>query len=296
MKKLNLQDILDNTQELKQKKIWYIAVIGRPNTGKSTFLNTLIEQKISITTNIPQTTRKKILAIYNDNDSQIIFFDTPWIHKSEKSFNEEINAQAISSLKDSDKVIYFIDSSRKWWEEERYIESILDSISTPIIKVYTKADLRPEITIPDNSHMISSNTKQWFSELLTEIKKDLKVDITPFPEDHYTSQGMHFRTWEIVREKLFNHTKEELPHSTFIWVEEIEDKPNILKIVAYIYTETESQKYIVIWKWWSLVSLIWKEARIELEKIFDKKVFLALRVKSKKWWRKDEKLVKKILS
>ncbi len=296
MKKLNLQDILDNTSELKEKKIWYIAVIGRPNTGKSTFLNTLIGQKISITTNVPQTTRKKILAIYNDEESQIIFFDTPWIHKSEKSFNEEINAQAISSLKDSDKVIYFIDSSRKWWEEERYIESILENISTPIIKVYTKADLKPEIVIPDNSHMISSNTKQWFSQLLTEIKKDLKEDITPFPEDHYTSQGMHFRIWEIVREKLFNHTKEELPHSTFIWVEEIEDKPNILKIVAYIYTETESQKYIVIWKWWSLVSLIWKEARIELEEIFDKKVFLALRVKSKKWWRKDEKLVKKILS
>jgi len=135
-----------------------------------------------------------------------------------------------------------------------------------------------------------------FMALVDDVRRaDLKIDITPFPEDHYTSQGMHFRIWEIVREKLFNHTKEELPHSTFIWVEEIEDKPNILKIVAYVYTESESQKYIIIWKWWSLISLIWKQARIELEKVFDKKVFLALRAKSKKWWRKDEKLVKKIL-
>jgi len=296
MKKLNLQDILENTPELIEKKVWYIAVIGRPNTWKSTFLNTLIWQKISITTNIPQTTRKKILAIYNDKESQIVFFDTPWIHKSEKIFNEKINTWAISTLKDADKVIYFIDSSRQYGEEEKYIESIVSEIKIPIIKVYTKADLKTVINIPENSYIISSNTKQWFTELVSEIKKDLNTAITPFSEDYYTSQDMNFRISEIIREKLFNHTKEELPHSTFIWVEEIEDKPKILKIVAYVYTETESQKYIVIWKWWSLISLIWKEARIELEEIFEKKVFLALRAKSKKGWRKDEKLVKKILS
>jgi len=296
MKKLNLQDILDNTQELKKKKIWYIAVIGRPNTGKSTFLNTLIWQKISITTNIPQTTRKKILAIYNDTDSQIVFFDTPGIHESEKRFNEKINENAIWTLKDSDKILYLVDSSRPYWDEEKYIESLLSKINTPIIKVYTKSDLKPLINIPENSYSISSNTKAGFPELLEKIKEDLKTDITPYEEDYYTAQDMNFRISEIIREKVFTNTKEELPHSTFIWVEEIEDKPKILKIVAYVYTETESQKYIIIWKWWSLISRIGKQARIELEEIFDKKVFLALRAKSKKWWRKDEKLVKKILS
>jgi len=296
MKKLNLQDILDNTQELKKKKIWYIAVIGRPNTGKSTFLNTLIWQKISITTNIPQTTRKKILAIYNDIDSQIVFFDTPGIHESEKKFNEKINENAIWALKDSDKILYLVDSSRPYWNEEKYIESLLSKINTPIIKVYTKSDLKPLINIPEKNCSISSNTKAGFHELLEKIKEDLKTDITPYEEDYYTAQDMNFRISEIIREKVFTNTKEELPHSTFIWVEEIEDKPKILKIVAYIYTETESQKYIVIWKWWSLISRIGKQARIELENIFEKKVFLALRAKSKKWWRKDEKLVKKILS
>ena len=113
MKKLNLQDILDVTSDLtKEKKVGYVAVIGRPNAGKSTFLNTLIGEKISIISNIPQTTRKKVLAIFNDDDSQIIFFDTPWIHFNEKKFNKEINNQAISALQDSQIVLYFLDSSR----------------------------------------------------------------------------------------------------------------------------------------------------------------------------------------
>lgn len=295
MKELNLQDILENTPELKEKKVWYIAIIGRPNAWKSTFVNTLIWKKISITTDVPQTTRKKILAIYNDKESQIVFFDTPGIHSSEKSFNEEINLQAINSLKDADKILYFIDSTREGWEEEKYIKSLISETNIPIIKVYTKSDLKPKITIPENNLKISSNTKEWFLEVINEIKKDLKVSPTPFPEEYYTSQDIYFRISEIIREKVFEHTKEELPHSTYIWVEEIEDKPKLLKIVAYVFTETESQKYIVIWKWWSLISLIWKEARIELEKIFWKKVFLALRAKTRKWWRKDEKLVKKIL-
>jgi GTP-binding protein Era len=112
---------------------------------------------------------------------------------------------------------------------------------------------------------------------------------------------MFFRISEIIREKVFLNTKEELPHSTYIWVEEIEDSEknknwkDLMKIVAYVYTETDSQKYIVVWKGWTLITKIWKEARIELEKIFETKVFLSLRVKVKKNWRKDENLVKKIL-
>ncbi|MGB2110568.1 MAG: GTPase [Patescibacteria group bacterium] len=113
MKELNLQDILDNTTELKEKKVGYVAIIGRPNAGKSTFVNSLIGEKISITTNVPQTTRNKILAIFNDEESQIVFFDTPGIHKSTKAFNEEINNQAISSLKDAEVILYFIDSTRE---------------------------------------------------------------------------------------------------------------------------------------------------------------------------------------
>ena len=298
MKELNLQDILANTSDLtKEKKVWYVAIIGRPNAWKSTFVNSLIWEKISITTNVPQTTRKRVLAIYNDEESQIIFFDTPWIHKSEKKFNEEINNVAISSFKDAEVILYFIDSSREGWKEEEYIRQILEMVNKPVIKVYTKTDLKPKINIPsgDNIVKISSVTQEWFDKLLEKVKSYLKTWPMFFPDDFYTKQDIYFRISEIIREKAFLHTKEELPHSVYIWVEEIEDNDDIMKMVAYIYTESDSQKYIVIWKAWSLIQKIWKEARIELEKVFWKKIFLALRVKVKKNWRKDDRLIKEIL-
>ncbi len=299
MKELNLKEILENTSDFsKEKKVWYVAIIGRPNAWKSTFINSLIGEKISITTNIPQTTRRRVLAIYNDDDSQIIFFDTPWIHKSEKDFNKKINDVAINSFKDCEMILYFIDSSREWWEEENYIRSILEMVNKPIIKIYTKIDLEAKINIPDTNDIvkISSITKDWFEELLKKVKNNLQMWPLLFPEEYYTKQDIYFRISEIIREKAFLHTKEELPHSIYIKVEEIEETDELLKIVAYIYTDTESQKYIIVWKWWAMISQIWKEARIELEQIFEKKVFLALRAKSHKNWRKNEHLVKQILN
>lgn len=304
MKELNINDILDATYDLtKEKKVWYVAVIWRPNAWKSTFLNTLIWEKISITSKIPQTTRKKVLAIFNDEDSQIIFFDTPWIHFEDKSFNKAINGQAISSLSESNLVLYFIDSSRTYWEEEKYISKILENVSAPIFKVYTKTDLEEKISIPQNKNnvfKISSNKVEWFDELLENIKEKLSSWPLFFPENIYTKQDMFFRISEIIREKVFINTKEEIPHSIFISVDEIEeDKTNdwkeLLKIVAYINAESDSQKYILIWKWWKLIAKMWKESRIEIEQIFWKKVFLALRVKVRKNWRKDERLIKEIL-
>ena len=299
MKELKLSDILDNTSDLKKEKnIWYVAIIWRPNAWKSTFINSLLDEKVSITTNIPQTTRKRVLAIFNDEDSQIIFFDTPGIHKSERVFNKKINDVAISSFKEADAILYFIDSTREWWEEEKYIRDILEMVNKPVVKVYTKIDLKAKINIPENNNVIkiSSISKEWFDDLLTKTKQFLTKWPLLFPEDYYTKQDIYFRISEIIREKAFLHTKEEIPHSIYIWVEELEETDWLLKIVAYIYTESDSQKYIVIWKWWSLIQTIWKEARIELEEIFEKKVFLALRVKSKKNWRKDDRLVKQILN
>ncbi len=299
MKELNLEDILESTSDLTQeKKVWYVAIIGRPNAGKSTFINALIGEKVSITSNIPQTTRKKVLAIYNDENSQIVFFDTPWIHFEEKMFNKEINNQAISSLKDCEVVLYFIDSSRKSWEEERYIEKILENVSVPILKIYTKRDLKTQIDIPkaENVFEIASPTKTWFDSLIEKITSLLPTTPLLFPEDFYTKQDMFFRVSEIIREKVFLNTKEEIPHSIFISVEEIDDQDKLLKVVAYINAESDSQKYILIGNKWSLIAKMWKESRIELEQVFWKKTFLALRVKVRKNWRKDEKLVKGILN
>lgn len=298
MKELNLKDILENTSDLtKEKKVWYVSIIWRPNAWKSTFINSLLWEKISITTSIPQTTRRKVLAIYNDKDSQIVFLDTPWIHKSEREFNKKINDVAINSIKDSDLILYFIDSTREWGEEEDYIKEIISKTKKPVLKVYTKIDLKSKINIPsENAMKISSINKYWFDELLEKIKSFLQKWPIFFGEDFYTKQDIYFRISEIIREKVFLNTKEELPHSIYVWVEEIDDREEILRIIAYIFTETESQKYIIIWKWWSLISKIWKEARIELENIFEKKVFLALKAKSKKNWRKNENLIKSLLN
>ena len=304
MKKLNLEDILESTSDLtKEKKVGYVAIIGRPNAGKSTFINTLIWEKISITSNIPQTTRKKVLAIYNDDESQIVFFDTPWIHENEKNFNKAINQQAISSLSESNLILYFIDSSRNFWDEEKFIEKILENVSVPVLKIYTKADLEAKIGIPQNKNnvfKISSQTREGFDELLKAIKEKLPTSPLLFPENIYTKQDMFFRISEIIREKVFLNTKEEIPHSIFITVDEIEetqtnDWKELLKIVTYINAESDSQKYILIWKWWNLIAKMWKESRIEIEQVFGKKVFLALRVKVRKNWRKDDRLVKEIL-
>lgn len=298
MQELNLQDILKNTTDLTEKKVGYVAIIGRPNAGKSTFVNTLIWEKIAITSSVPQTTRNKILAMYNDSDSQIIFFDTPGIHESTKSFNSQINNQALSSLRDSELILYFIDSSRPSGAEEEYIADILTKVNTPVYRVYTKRDLQQAQNIPawDDVYEISSEDKSGFTDLLVGIKKHLPVGPLLFPEDYYTKQDIYFRISEIIREKLFYELKQELPHSVFVAVEEIEDDEKWMKrISAYVYTETDSQKYIVIGKWGTLITKVWTLARKELEEIFWQKVFLSVRAKVRKNWRKDEGFVRKML-
>ena len=296
MQELSLESFISDEKPVK-KKVWYIALIWRPNAGKSTFLNTLLKEKVSIVSSVPQTTRKKVLWIYNDPDSQIIFFDTPWIHQSQKQFNQSINSVSMSTFADAQVILYFIDLSREKWDEETYIESLLQTVSTPIIKVYTKSDLPPRIKWDwEGSFTISSLQNQGLEELLQAIKKYLPLEYPLYPDEFYTTQDLSFRISEIVREKVFLSTSEELPHSIYVSVEEVEETEKMYRIIAYIIAETESQKYILIGKQGSLLTKIGKEARIDLERILDKKVFLALRIKVQKNWRKDEKLVKDILN
>lgn len=297
MIELDINDFLQDKNPILEKKVWYVAIVWRPNTWKSTFINSLIWEKVSITSNIPQTTRKRVLAIYNDLDSQIIFFDTPWIHQNEKTFNKEINKQALVSMREADLVLYFVDSSRDKWEEEIEIEKFLEFVQSPVLKIYTKIDLKHkiELEIWENIFKISSLNKFWFEEVILRIKDYLKTWPLFYPEDYYTDQDMNFRISEIIREKVFLNTKEEIPHSVYVEVWEIEDQKDLLKVQAYVYTETDSQRYIIIWRNWDLVTKIWTEARIDLENIFWKKVFLSLRVKTLEKWRKSEKIIKWIL-
>lgn len=296
MKKIEISEFLsEQPWESVEKKVGFVTIIGRPNAGKSTFLNTLIWEKISITSNIPQTTRNKITAIYNDPDTQIVFLDTPWIHTSEKKFNTEITSQAKSAINEADVVLYFIDSSRSAGEEEAFLRTIVDTSSKPFIEVYTKSDLSQKQSAEPGAFFISSETKEWFPELIEEIGKHLTVWPTLYPDDFYTKQELFFRISEIIREKAFFHTKQELPHSIFVQVEDVVEEPKMYRISSYIYVEADSQKYIVIGKNGTLITAISKEARIDLEDILWKKVFLTVRVKVRKNWRKDETFIKKLL-
>jgi len=290
-----MEKIISKYMKEIQKHVGYVALIGRPNVGKSTFLNTLLWEKVSITSPVPQTTRRRVLGIYNTSDAQIIFFDTPGIHQSQKEFNQKINSEAIRSLKDADYVVYCIDSSRSDGFEDAEILHLLKEKNIDFLTVYTKSDLPTKREIPQHALQISSKESTGFHQVLEHIKKHLPISHLWYPEEYYTDQDMYFRISEVVREKIFLSTKEELPHSVFVEIEEIEDKPEILRIQAYIYTETESQKYILIWKWGSLLTKIGTWARNDLEGIFEKKVFLSLRVKVAPKWRKSEKILKKIL-
>ncbi len=297
MQELSIEQFLW-ANSIKEKKVGFVALIGRPNSGKSTFLNTLIWEKISIVSSVPQTTRRKVLGIFNDESTQIIFVDTPWIHFSEKAFNQEINSVAKSSLETAQVILYFIDVTRPRWEEEIQVEGILKTVTTPILRIYSKVDKSWVIEKPTSGEYIflSSFEKIGLEEIVQKISLLLPTGPMLYAEEYYTSQDIYFRISEIIREKVFLSTSEEIPHSVYVSVEEVHEEAKMYKIIAYLICESDSQKYILIWKWGFLIQKIATEARLDLEKIFGKKVFLALRVKVQKNWRKDGGLVKELLN
>jgi len=279
-------------QNLTKKKVGYVALIGRPNSGKSTFINTLLDEKVSIISNRPQTTQKVIKWIYNDTESQIIFFDTPGINENKEGFYEILRENVLNSLKNAEVIVRFIDSSRQYWREEQEIEEILQNVSAPIIEVYSKVDL---VKSPKTDKLnISSQDKTWYAELISQIKNFLKEDFPYYDEDYYTDQDIYTRITEIIREKIFTDFKEEVPYSVYLEVGEIEETPRLLKVQVYLYTETDSQKKIIIWKWAENLTKIGTESRLELEKILDKKIFLSLRVKVMPKWKRNKKLLNKL--
>ncbi|MBP8017168.1 GTPase Era [Candidatus Gracilibacteria bacterium] len=279
---------------MDQKKVGYVALIGRPNSGKSTFINTLIGEKVSIISSLPQTTQKVIKGIYNDIDSQIIFFDTPGINENNEEFCTSLKNKVIDTLSSADVIVRFIDSSRQYGQEESIIEELLKKITKPIITVYSKSDIY-KFKKDDKILLISSVGKKGIKELVEEIKKYLLLGNLYYPEDYYTDQDIYTRISEIIREKIFINFKQEVPYSIFIEIQEIEDKKNLLKIQAYIFTESDSQKRIIIGKSGQALTEIGTLSRIELEQIFGKKVFLSLRVKVLPKWKKNKNIIKKIL-
>lgn len=290
-------------------KSGFVSIIGRPNVGKSTMLNQVLGQKIVIATDKAQTTRKRIKGILTNDRGQIVFVDTPGIHKPINKFGEFLLDEAKVSVPDSDLVLFLVDASEPAGKGDKWIvENVISKTKIPVVLVMNKLDKisnQEKITQNYQSYMelfeseipvikISAKTGKNKAKLIDLIMDYLPEGELLYPEDIVTEENMRSIVEEIVREKILLNTKEEIPHSVAIKVDRYEEAPEIDRIYANIFCETKSQKGILIGKGGSLLKKIGTEARLDLENIVEKKVFLALQVKVEKDWRKNDKVLKNL--
>ena len=287
-------------------KTGFVTLIARPNVGKSTLLNKIAGQKIAITTPVAQTTRYQIKYIYTDENSQIIFIDTPGIHKPLNKLGEFLAEESKSSLEDSDVVLFLVDSKDEAGAGDKWIvENYLKTINKPIIIVANKIDTisanKLEYNILSYKKLfeknlpiikISAKTGKNLLVLLDKIKEYLPNGEKLYPDDEITDQNMRAIVSEVIREKIILNTKDEIPHSVAVLVEDYKQTETIDRIKAQILVSQESQKGIIIGKNGSLLKKIGTEARKEIEEIAQNKVFLELFVKVKKNWQKDNNSLK----
>jgi GTP-binding protein Era len=287
------------------KKSGYVAIIGRPNVGKSTLLNCLIGKKISITTPKPQTTRWQILGIKTVDDAQIIYVDTPGLHHDQKrAMNRYLNRVASSVLLDSDVIVFVVDVTL-WRHEDDLVLERLHETDKPIILALNKIDL-----LKDKAEMlpfidklkekipfmhivpISALKEENVKPLEEEIVKLLPEGGQLFPDDQVTDKNIRFQVAEIIREKLIMATEEELPYTTTVEIEEFKVDEKLTEIGAVIWVERQGQKVIVIGKGGAMLKKIGTQARRDIETLVGGKVFLRLWVKVKEDWTDNEKALR----
>lgn len=290
----------------KNFKTGFVTLIARPNVGKSTLLNKIAGQKIAITTPVAQTTRYQIKCIFTDDTSQIIFIDTPGVHKPLNKLGEFLADESKSSLEDSDVVLFLVDSKDEAGTGDRWIvENYLKTLDKPVIIVANKIDTISSIKLENNviSYKklfeknlpvvkISAKTGKNVQVLLDKIKEYLPLGEKLYPDDEITDQNMRAIVSEVIREKIILNTKDEIPHSVAVLVEDYKQTDTIDRIKAQIIVSAESQKGIIIGKGGALLKKIGTEARKEIEEIAQNKVFLELFVKVKKNWQKDNNALK----
>lgn len=315
---------MDKKETIKNKKYksGFVAIIGRPNVGKSTLLNQILGQKIVIATEKAQTTRKRIKGIMTLPEGQIVFVDTPGVHKPLNKFGEFLLDEAKVSVPDADLILFLVDGSEPAGKGDKWIvKNILKEAKAPVLLVLNKMDkikdplkvekhilgykmlfdefstknvenLSTHRLIDLSAIRISAKTGRNKDTLIENIMKKLPEGVQLYPEDIVTEETMRDVAQEVVREKVLLNTKEELPHSVAVMIEKYEEKESIDRIFASIYCETKSQKGILIGKGGSMLKKIGTEARLELEGIVEKKVYLELNVKVEKDWRKNKRTLK----
>ena len=285
----------------------YVAIVGRPNVGKSTLLNRILGQKISITADRPQTTRHRILGVKTTADNQVVYVDTPGLHLGGKrAINRYMNRAASSSISDVDVVIFVVDRTR-WTDEDEHVLDKIKQVNVPVFLVINKIDhikdkdiLLPHLTMLAEKHdfyqmiPISARLGDGVLPLETEVEKVLPVSTPFFPDEQVTDRSERFMASELVREKLMRSLSQELPYSTTVEIEKFSIEGEVLHIHAIIWVERDGQKGIIIGKKGQQLKRIGELARIDMEKAFDGKVFLQLWVKVKSGWADDERALRSL--
>ncbi len=279
-------------------------VVGRPSSGKSTLVNSMCGTKISIVSKLPQTTRFLIKGIYTDNEAQIIFVDTPGFHNFNLDLNRALSNSAINALDEGDFILFVIDPSRDFGEEEEELIQKIKRHQNKTILVFNKSDLDSErfqsnienIKVrltPLNTFIVSALKDVNIDNLIRYIKTVLPVGPQWYPEDFVTDQDIGFRIKECVREKIFLTTGEEIPHSCYVDIDKLTVNNKSIKVYASVCVEKESQKGMIIGKSAKMIKQIGEEARKELIEIFEKPVNLFLNVKVHHNWRKNITFIKR---
>jgi GTP-binding protein Era len=285
-----------------------VALVGRPNVGKSTLLNFLLEQKLSITSRKPQTTRQQVLGVKTVDSDQMIFVDTPGLHRNEpKAINKAMNRSATSAMSDVDLVLFLIDRA-KWNEEDSWILEKIESVSAPVALVINKMDLLddpnsllPELeTLQARSNFagvfpVSALRQKNLDVLESFVREQLPEGHHLFPEGQITNRTERFLAAELIREKIIRQLGDELPHTSAVEIEGFQSgERGVLHISAIIFVERDGQKRIVIGTGGTRLRSIGTEARRDMEKAFDNKVMLKLWVKVKSGWSDDVRALRSL--
>ena len=282
-------------------KSGFVSIVGRPNVGKSTLLNTIMERKIALTSNKAQTTRNNIMAVYHDEDSQIVFFDTPGIHKPKHNLGKALNSKAYYSIEDSDVIVLVVDIKEKLGTGDKFVIDKLKGVSKPVILLLNKIDtVSKDIIMRKISEYkdlydfkeiipVSVINKKDVDILIKEIKKYLTDDIKYYDDDYITDKNTEFFISEYVREKILNNTNDEVPHAITCLTENIKKGRDAYEIDVLIIVERENLKKIIVGHQGDMIKKIGIESRKDIEKLMGKKVYLNLFVKTVNKWRDKDR-------
>ena len=282
-------------------KVGFVSIVGRPNAGKSTLINSIIGSKVAIVSDKAHTTRNNIQGIYNDDDSQIIFIDTPGIHKPMHKLGKYMNSQSYYSIEDTNVILFMVDATEKIGKGDKFILEKLKEVDSNVFLILNKVDrIKKENLFPmieeynklfDFKEIIpiSALKKDNIDDLIKTIKKYLDEGERYYSEDYYTDKNINFMVSEIVREKVLNLTHEEVPHAVTCVLEKYEEEKNSIHINVLIIVEREGIKRILVGHSGSMIKEIGIEARKDIEELVGKKVYLELFVKTVNNWREKDK-------